>query len=64
LGKQLKTVEGTYDSAMNKLATGRGNILGRTEKLKKLGAKTSKSLPAELIDAEEILEIDREKKIA
>lgn len=56
LGKQLKTVEGTYDSAMNKLASGRGNILGRTEKLKLLGAKTSKSLPTELIEAEDLSE--------
>ncbi|MCK5285121.1 MAG: DNA recombination protein RmuC [Alphaproteobacteria bacterium] len=60
LGKQIKTVESTYDNAMNKLSSGRGNILGKTEKLKLLGAKTSKALPAELIDTTNITE-DEEK---
>lgn len=50
LGRQIKTVEGTYDGAMKKLSSGRGNILTKTEKLKQLGAKTSKSLPVELLD--------------
>lgn len=49
LGKQLKTVESTFEAAMNKLSTGRGNILSKTENLKRLGAKASKSLPANLI---------------
>lgn len=49
LGKQLKTVEGTFESAMNKLSTGRGSILSKTENLKRLGAKASKSLPQNLI---------------
>ncbi len=53
IGKQIDTVSKTYSSAMNKLHEGRGNILSKTEKLKELGAKTSKSLPTELIDAEE-----------
>lgn len=56
LGKQLKTVEKTYDGAMNKLSTGRGNILTRTENLKKLGAKTSKMLPGTLLQVEQVLE--------
>ena len=36
------------ETVMNKLATGRGNLLNRSEELKELGAKTSKSLPADL----------------
>ena len=52
LGRQMGTAQATYDKAMNKLSVGRGTILGRTEKLKALGAKTSKSLPPELLDAE------------
>lgn len=50
LGRQMGTVQKTYDLAMNKLSDGRGAILGRTEKLKTLGSKTSKSLPRELLD--------------
>ncbi len=54
LGKNLKTLEGTYESAMNKLSTGQGNILGRTEKIKALGAKAAKSLPTALVESDEI----------
>ncbi len=53
LGRQITTVEKTYGTAMNKLSQGTGNILGRTEKLKQLGAKTSKTLPPELLDTQE-----------
>ncbi len=44
LGKQLDTTSKTYHNAMNKLSSGKGNILSKTEKLKELGAKTSKSI--------------------
>lgn len=53
LGRQLKTAETTYEEAMKKLSSGKGNILGRTEKLKHLGAKTSKALPVDLIEMED-----------
>lgn len=43
VGKQLQTVQNTYSSSMTKL-TGKGNLLGRVEKLKKLGAKASKQI--------------------
>jgi DNA recombination protein RmuC len=35
---------------MNKLVEGRGNIVKKVENLKKLGAKTKKSLPQNIID--------------
>ena len=35
-----------YDSAFNKLQKGKGNLLSSVEKLKSLGAKATKSLPA------------------
>lgn len=52
MGRNIKTLEKTYDGAMNKLSQGQGNILSRTEKLKELGVKASKSLPVELLDNE------------
>ncbi|MGH1378618.1 MAG: DNA recombination protein RmuC [Alphaproteobacteria bacterium] len=55
LGTQIGTMNNTYDAAMNKLSEGRGAILGRTEKLKALGAKTSKSLPPELLETDDTL---------
>lgn len=49
IGRNLKTLEGNYDGAMKKLSTGKGNILTRTENLKELGAKATKSLPAQML---------------
>lgn len=48
LGKQIKTVNKTYNEATTKLTTGTGNILRRADNLKQLGAKTSKPLPQEI----------------
>jgi DNA recombination protein RmuC len=36
---------GQLDDALNKLQTGRGNLLGRVEKMRELGARSSKQLP-------------------
>ena len=48
VGKQIGTVQGTYESAMKKL-TGRGNLIRRVENLKKLGAKASKTIDEKLL---------------
>ncbi|WP_346858571.1 DNA recombination protein RmuC [uncultured Draconibacterium sp.] len=50
LGKNLDTTRKTYDSALNKLHVGSGNLVRRAENIKKLGAKTTKELPRELLD--------------
>lgn len=42
IGNRLDLTQKSYDKAMNKLQRGRGNLVGRVEALKKLGAKTSK----------------------
>ena len=59
VGRQLGTVQNTYEGAMKKL-TGKGNLLRRVEKLKKLGAKASKQLDQKLLTTaqsnEEILQ--------
>ncbi|MFI2742839.1 DNA recombination protein RmuC [Zhouia sp. PK063] len=49
VGKQLQTVQNSYSGAMTKL-TGKGNLLGRVEKLKKLGAKASKQIDQKWIN--------------
>jgi len=41
--KQLNTVQGSFDSALVKLE-GKGNLVNRVEKLRKLGAITSKNI--------------------
>jgi len=49
VGKRLKSAKDSYDGAMNKLSTGKDNLVRKTENIKALGAKTSKSLPDPLI---------------
>ena len=48
VGRHLdKSVE-AWDTARKRLSTGRGNLLRRSEELKKLGAKTKRTIPADL----------------
>ena len=46
--KHLVKADESYQSAINKLSTGRGNLIGQAEKLKKLGIKSKKALPEAL----------------
>jgi len=50
IGKQLKKLDESYAKTRNKLEIGRGNLVGRVENLRKLGARTSKNLPGELLE--------------
>jgi DNA recombination protein RmuC len=50
LGDRMKQLSNTYDGAMNKLSTGKGNLVSRAEKMKKLGSKNSKQLPKEILE--------------
>ncbi len=47
IGQQLGKTRESYDAAMNKLSTGRGNLLNQVEDLRRLGAKAKKALPAQ-----------------
>ena len=56
VGQRLDSVHNAYEAAMYKLADGKRysqTLIGRAEKLRKLGARTSKQLPAELRQEEE-----------
>lgn len=46
IGKSLNTTAMAYTDAMKKLKTGNGNLIGRVEKLKVMGVKAKKNLPA------------------
>jgi DNA recombination protein RmuC len=50
MGSRLQQLDKAYAAARNKLVEGRGNLVGRIENLKLLGARASKSLPAELLE--------------
>ena len=44
VGSQLQTLNNSYENAQKQLTEGSGNILGRVENLKRLGAKATKNL--------------------
>jgi len=48
VGRHLDKSKDAWDTARKRLTSGRGNLVRRTEELKKLGAKTKKSLPDDL----------------
>ena len=50
IGKNLSTTQKTYESAVNKLHTGAGNLVRRVENIKKLGAKATKELPQKMLE--------------
>jgi DNA recombination protein RmuC len=56
VGKHLDNAHKAHDKAVSQLSSGRGNLLGRAEKLEKLGAKTKKTLPKALVDKDDLIE--------
>ena len=50
VGRQLATCESTYESAMNKLARGKGNIISQAGRLTELGVKAKKKIPRSVSD--------------
>lgn len=48
VGKHLDKSKDAWETARKRLTSGRGNLVRRTEELKKLGAKTKKNLPDDL----------------
>jgi len=58
IGKKLDLTTGVYHSALNKLKTGKGNLIKSLDDIKKLGAKTSKELPSGIVqEADEANEL-------
>ena len=49
VGKKLDAAKSDYSAAMNKLVEGKGNLISRVEKIKKMGAKAKKALPESII---------------
>lgn len=50
IGEQIGRTQKSYEGAMNKLATGKGNLIRRVEAMRKLGLKPKKLLPESLTD--------------
>jgi DNA recombination protein RmuC len=51
IGDGLDTARTSYDKAMSKLRTGKGNAIRQAEMLKALGVKPSKQMPKEMLES-------------
>jgi len=56
LDKQITLLARTHEDARKKLETGKGSVISKVEKLKKLGAKANKQIDIQLFDEEEYTE--------
>jgi DNA recombination protein RmuC len=59
VGRKMKDADLAYEGAMQKLHTGRGNLMSRVENIRKLGIKTSKQVNKSLLErTEDLIESD------
>jgi DNA recombination protein RmuC len=49
MGKHIEKTQKSYDSAIGQLNSGRGNLIDSASKLKKLGLKSSKEIPLNML---------------
>ena len=50
VGQSMDRSKSMYEDAMNKLSTGKGNLVKKADEIKKLGAKANKQLEAALVE--------------
>jgi DNA anti-recombination protein RmuC len=50
LGGLLRSADDSYQTAMQKLATGKGNLVRQVEQFRELGASVRKPFPKDLLD--------------
>jgi DNA recombination protein RmuC len=60
IGKRLEAAQKSYEGAYGKLTSGRGNLIRQVERIRELGLKPAKPLPAHLTDAASEAESDAE----
>ncbi len=60
LGKQLSTVQSTYDGVMGKLTYGNGNLIRQASSFVDLGVKVKKTFPKNISDQAGLEELDDE----
>ncbi len=56
IGKQLHRSTDAFEKSIQRLSTGRGSMLSRVNKMKRLGAKTKKQLPEHFVLGEDDLD--------
>lgn len=50
IGKNITQANLAFEEALNQLKSGKGNLVGQAEQLKKLGLKTTKDIPMNMMD--------------
>lgn len=60
IGAYLQSTQKSYDDAIGKLHTGKGNLINRVEGLRKLGLKPNKNIPEKLLGKDEFPQINGE----
>lgn len=60
IGKELKSAQGAYDSALGQLSEGKGNLVSQAEKLRNLGLTPKNRIAPELL----IQQIENEDSVA
>ena len=53
IGSRLESTQKAYDEGIKKLSEGRGNLVGKAEELREMGAKATKQLPDEILGLED-----------
>ena len=53
IGTRLNSTQTAYNDGMKKLSEGTGNLVRRAEELRKMGAKSTKELPSEILGLED-----------
>jgi DNA recombination protein RmuC len=48
MGKQLSTLQNSYDSSLQRLSRGRGNLISKVENFPQMGVKVKKTIPASI----------------
>lgn len=59
LGDRIDGVQKSYDESMKKLSSGHGNLITRVDKIRKMGAKTTKLLPQKFLAEKEAEEEEK-----
>jgi DNA recombination protein RmuC len=61
IGKHLNKAQEAWEKTRERMSSGRGNLVKKVQDLEKLGARTKKTLPAQMLEEAEPLDPDTEE---
>ncbi len=63
IGDNIHKAHNSYESALNQLKDGKGNLISQAKQLKELGVKAKKTIPSELIDEVDVNDLNPQGQI-